>query len=448
MNIQALLNCIFENYIIYISIILVSKYVFLEKGMTGRYGKISYGICLAIILPVSFFLPKGMQANIATLLGAICVIAEISNDSKWAFLRVVPIVGIVNGLLLPIIVLPGKIGAWGTVEEEMYESAVCAVAILLGIVFMIYRKRTAGDSSKQLENRKLDNLEKTLLYFVGVFLLFFSNLVNKPLEIIGRNTEEARQLTYIFVLLGISSFVMTAIVIIIIHVDNKRNHLYNKVADMQYNTIAMMAEIVENRDAETGGHIQRTARYVEIIAKQMKDMGMYPEVITDEYIKNLVTAAPLHDIGKIHVSDVILNKPGRLTKEEYEAIKTHAPEGRKLLSHAQKYFGDFEYLDIAIELAGSHHEWWDGSEKGYPERIAGQEIPLCARIMAVADVFDALTAKRCYKDPMPFNKATNIILEEKGTHFDPDVIEAFIAAIAKIKAELEYFEGLENKAVL
>jgi len=142
----------------------------------------------------------------------------------------------------------------------------------------------------------------------------------------------------------------------------------------------------------------------------------------------MVVAAPLHDIGKIHIPDAVLNKPGKLTEEEFEVMKTHTTAGEELLTHAKAELGESGYLNTAVEMAAYHHEWWNG--KGYPYGISGEEIPLCARIMAVADVFDALTSKRCYKSAMPLEKAYAIIREESGTHFDPAIVEAFFAVTA------------------
>ena len=194
---------------------------------------------------------------------------------------------------------------------------------------------------------------------------------------------------------------------------------------MQSGMITLMADIVENRDDNTGGHIKRTARYVEGIAKELKKRGVYKDILTDEYMKNLVVAAPLHDIGKIHVPDAVLNKPGRLTNEEFDIMKAHTVTGEGLLKHAKEELGEYEYLTMAMEMATYHHEWWNG--KGYPYGISGEKIPLCARIMAVADVFDALISKRIYKDAMPLEKAYAIIREESGTHFEPEIVDAFFA---------------------
>lgn len=230
---------------------------------------------------------------------------------------------------------------------------------------------------------------------------------------------------------SISAFVMTVTIIVLIMQGNKRSFYHEQISNMQSGMIKFMAEVVENRDNNTGGHIRRTAEYVEYIAKELKRQGIYSDILTDKYMNDMVVAAPLHDIGKIHIPDTVLNKPGKLTKEEFEIMKTHSTAGEELLTHAKAELGESGYLEMAVEMAAYHHEWWNG--KGYPYGISGEEIPLCARIMAVADVFDALISKRCYKNAMPLEKAYAIIREESGTHFDPAVAEAFFAASEDIR---------------
>ena len=199
-----------------------------------------------------------------------------------------------------------------------------------------------------------------------------------------------------------------------------------RITRMQDEIIINFAELVEARDEGTGNHIKKTAAYVEAIARQLKKEGVYSDVLSEDYITRLKRSAPLHDIGKIAISDLILNKSGKLTDEEFEIMKTHTTEGWKILHKIMENTGDTmeaEYLKEAVEMAHYHHEKWDGS--GYPTKIKGDEIPLSARIMAVADVFDALVAERVYKKPFTFEKAMAIITEGAGKHFDPKVVEAF-----------------------
>lgn len=207
------------------------------------------------------------------------------------------------------------------------------------------------------------------------------------------------------------------------YVDNVREKS-KQVADMQHNIIVTMADIIESRDMNTGGHIKRTAMYVGIIARKLVEEGHFTDILTDSYIEDMIVAAPLHDMGKIHVPDHILNKNGKLSDEEYMIMKTHASAGKDLLDMASDSLGEFKYLVIAKEMAESHHEWWNGN--GYPDKLAEDNIPLSARIMAVADVFDALVSKRCYKEPMDLDVAFGIIEKETGTHFDPVVGKAFL----------------------
>lgn len=207
------------------------------------------------------------------------------------------------------------------------------------------------------------------------------------------------------------------------------------ISKMQVGLIMVLADVVEGRDDSTGEHIKKTAAYTGIILEQMRKEGKYPDIITDKFIADVVHSAPLHDIGKIHISDVILNKPGKLTDEEYEIMKTHAAYGGDLVKRAMENVPDSDYLNEAVNIARYHHEKWNG--KGYPEGLAGEDIPLSARVMAVADVFDALVSKRIYKPPYSFERAMEIIQNDSGTHFDPSVAEAFIHASDLVRQTAE-----------
>lgn len=197
-----------------------------------------------------------------------------------------------------------------------------------------------------------------------------------------------------------------------------------KITSMQTHMISGLANLIENRDTETGEHISRTSRYVKLIAEHAKEEGVYDDVIDDKFIELLTTLAPLHDIGKIVVSDTILKKPGKLTKEEYEQMKEHAAMGGKVVREVLNGITDESYLSFASDIAMYHHERWDGT--GYPKGLKGEEIPLSARIMAIADVFDALISKRCYKEAIPMDEALEIMKEKSGNHFDPKLIEVFL----------------------
>ncbi len=210
-----------------------------------------------------------------------------------------------------------------------------------------------------------------------------------------------------------------------------------KMTKMQSSLIMVLADMVESRDEETGDHVRKTAAYVGIIGHKMQELGYYKEQMTDNFIDNCVQSAPLHDIGKIAIPDAILNKPGRLTEEEFEVMKTHAEEGRLVIEKAIATMPDADYLEEAKNLAGGHHEKWNGT--GYPKGLAGEDIPLSARIMAVADVFDALVSERCYKPPFDYDKAFSIIEEDAGSHFDPLVADAFLKAREEVLQVAEDF---------
>ncbi|MCR5724284.1 MAG: HD domain-containing protein [Treponema sp.] len=206
---------------------------------------------------------------------------------------------------------------------------------------------------------------------------------------------------------------------------------------MQDGLIITMADMVENRDSDTGAHIQKTAAYVKIIVEGLQKKGYYAQKITPKFMSDVVRSAPLHDVGKINISDGVLNKPGKLTDEEFAIMKTHTTAGKQILENAISTVQGENYLKEARNMAAYHHERWDG--KGYPEGLHGEVIPLSARIMAVADVFDALTSPRVYKPAFPLEKALAILQEGSGTQFDPKCIEVFMDALPEVKTILKKY---------
>lgn len=198
-----------------------------------------------------------------------------------------------------------------------------------------------------------------------------------------------------------------------------------KIIYIQEQTIYGMANLIESRDSDTGEHVKRTSLYAELLGKAAKEAGYHKEIITDGYIEILKKAAPMHDIGKIVVSDSILKKPGKLTEEEFKKIQNHTIAGEKIIREVLSGIESEDYVKIAADIAVSHHERWDGN--GYPYKLKGEEIPLEARIMAIADVFDALVSPRCYKDPFSTDEAFEIISLSRGTHFDPVLTDLFIS---------------------
>ena len=217
-----------------------------------------------------------------------------------------------------------------------------------------------------------------------------------------------------------------------------------EVLAIQDVTILAMATLAETRDLDTGNHIRRTQHYVKALAEKLRTHPRFAGVLTDNYIQMLFKSAPLHDIGKVGIPDRILLKPGRLTPEEFEIMKTHTTLGRDAIEHAEIQLGmPVEFLSTAKEIALSHQEKWDGS--GYPQGLAGEAIPLSARLMAVADVYDALISRRVYKNSVPHEQAVAIIQEGRGVHFDPDITDAFVELQESFRAIAARFADSDDE---
>lgn len=205
-----------------------------------------------------------------------------------------------------------------------------------------------------------------------------------------------------------------------------------EVKALQDVTIMALASLAETRDTDTGNHIIRTQIYVKIIAEKLKTHPKFSAILTDYYIDMICKSAPLHDIGKVGVPDYVLLKKGKLNDEEFEIIKNHASLGKEAIENAEKYLGlKVDFLKFAKEIAYSHQEKWDGT--GYPLGLSGDDIPLSGRIMAIADVYDALVSERIYKDAMTHEEAVEIISSERGTHFDPIIVDVFLEEREEIK---------------
>lgn len=202
-------------------------------------------------------------------------------------------------------------------------------------------------------------------------------------------------------------------------------------------TIFMLAKSVEARDSRAGNHLERMRRYTRALGEHLAELPAYRGLIDGEYLRLLYMTSPLHDIGKISIEDAVLLKPGRLTSDEFETIKQHTIKGAETLEAALAQNPDSVFLKMARDIAVTHHERYDGA--GYPAGLAGDQIPLCGRIVALADVYDALTTKRVYKDAFPHTQARSLIISGSGTQFDPDVVDAFLAAESQFLAIKERF---------
>ena len=278
------------------------------------------------------------------------------------------------------------------------------------------------------------NIIATVLTVTGVFLGQLAAFYMDTLQ------DDNFTVLYDTVLWGIipRAMVLTAVAVIFTMLCERTVSLLSnltaasgKLSRYHEEMVMGFATLVENKDGSTGGHIKRTTMYVKLLAEELKHRGYYEEELTPDYIKNLCMAAPMHDVGKISVPDVILQKPGRLTAEEYERMKQHAESGGKIVQETFGHLGNEQYARTAYEVARHHHEKWNG--KGYPDGLKRKEIPLCARIMAVADVFDAVSEKRCYREAMPLDKCFGIIQEGSGQDFDPVLVEVFLDIRDKVE---------------
>lgn len=200
-----------------------------------------------------------------------------------------------------------------------------------------------------------------------------------------------------------------------------------RILILEQNTIIMLANVIESRDGVTGQHVKKTSAYVDFLIQKMKEKNVYCDKITPTFSDAILRAAPLHDVGKIAISDSILQKKGSLSPEEFELMKKHTIFGGKLIKENMSDVVDKQFVDIAINIAVSHHEHWDGS--GYPNKLCGEKIPLCARIVTIADVFDAMTSKRSYKEQFSIEDTIKIMEKDKGKIFDPVLLEAFTSDI-------------------
>lgn len=217
-----------------------------------------------------------------------------------------------------------------------------------------------------------------------------------------------------------------------------------QLSELQDVAMVAMGALAESRDPETGNHIRRTQRYVKVLAIEVAKHDKYKDFLTPDVITSLYKSAPLHDIGKVGVEDSILLKPGKLTDEEFEEMKRHTTYGRDAIAAAETSIESADnFLIFAKEIAYSHQEKWDGS--GYPEGLAGEDIPLSARLMAVADVYDALISKRVYKPAFPHSKAVSIITEGRGSHFEPLLVDCFLAVVDEFNQVAKDFADKENE---
>ncbi len=262
-----------------------------------------------------------------------------------------------------------------------------------------------------------------IIVFGIILLIIFTGTISDPLKKLKQTAKEVEQGNYNTRCSVVSNDAFGDLADTFNDMITSLNDKTKKIYAIQDSVIRGMAVMVESRDNSTGGHINRTSDCVEVFVNNLRNTEKYAN-LTDSFCKNVIKAAPMHDLGKIAVDDAVLRKPGKFTDEEYEIMKNHSAEGARIVENVLSEVDDLEFKSIAINVAHYHHEKWNGS--GYPEKISGENIPIEARIMAFADVFDALVSKRCYKDSFSYEKAFGIIEESLGTHFDPDLGKVFL----------------------
>ena len=319
------------------------------------------------------------------------------------------------------------------IPDERWKRVLVAVPFVINVIIVLrnlptleYRHGEAGYYSMGISVYTCYAMSALyiLLIFVHVFRRWNSIESHKKTNLI----------TYLLVVTGVTGYQMivpdslissiaTTMLLAGAYV-NQENPAMKELTRYHDEMVMGFATLIESRDSSTGGHVKRTTQYVKLLAEGLKNRGYYAEILTKDYMKNLLKAAPMHDVGKIAVPDAILQKPGRLTPEEFELMKLHAQKGGEIIQESFSRMGNEEFLEMACEIARHHHEKWNG--KGYPDGLKRKEIPLCARIMAIADVFDAVSADRCYRKALPLDTCFEIIQEGSGQDFDPILAEIFL----------------------
>jgi putative two-component system response regulator len=217
-----------------------------------------------------------------------------------------------------------------------------------------------------------------------------------------------------------------------LEIDNVIRERTSQLSRLQDNLVSVLANLIESRDKDTGNHIERTSSYLRILINRIKSRGVYAEEVMEWDVEKMISAARMHDLGKISITDIIMNKPGKLTEDEFSVMKTHAEEGERIINKIIEQTGEGEFLRNAILFAGYHHERWDGN--GYPNKLKGEDIPLQGRIMAIVDAYDALVSKRPYKEALSDEEAVSIIMEKAGIYYDPKLTEVFFEVRNQFKA--------------
>ena len=311
---------------------------------------------------------------------------------------------------------------------------------IVNVLVVVVNMPTLQYYEGEITNYSMGISVYTCFIMVAVYILFTVAIFFSHWKYIESH-KRISIFTYLLVLICITVYQMlhpqallsslcVTIIVLGVYV-NQENPTVEELSRYHNEMVMGFATLVENKDGSTGGHIKRTSLYVKLLAEELRSRGYYKDVLTKDYMKNLCMAAPMHDIGKIAVPDIILQKPGKLTEEEFNTMKLHTVAGGKIIRETFGHLGDEQYAQMAYEVASYHHEKWNG--RGYPQGLKRKEIPICARIMAIADVFDAVSQSRCYRKAMPLEKCFNIIEEGSGQDFEPVLVEVFLDIKDKVE---------------
>lgn len=328
----------------------------------------------------------------------------------------------------------------GEIPSKKWKQLLLHAPFLINVVLVITNIGSLEFREGAYSNYSMGISAYTCFIMVGIYVLMTLFIFLRRWNYIESN-KRASILTFLLAICGITvvqaiypeillTSLVTTLLVIGIYL-NQEDPTLNEISRYHEEMVMSFATLVENKDGSTGGHIRRSTAYVKLLAEEMKARGYYKEILTKDYVQNLCQAAPMHDIGKIGVPDNILKKPARLTEEEFEVIKQHTVNGGRIIEETFGNLGDKEYTKMAYQVARFHHEKWNG--KGYPEGRKEREIPLCARIMAVADVFDAVSEKRCYRDAMSLDQCFAIIKNGSGQDFEPVIANTFLAVRDKVE---------------
>lgn len=393
------------------------------------------------IFPAAMFIYYSMSCLVLTLSAIELVLLVDQKEFRKPFFIILWTILIFYFVMLAITPYTNLLY---TIDENNIYSRGTHFYLILVTQILLY----ADIVTYLLINRKTITRRHSIL--IGSFIFFpqiaqIVQLFNYGISIINAGYSMAFLMMFIHTSRDMEQNLETAEVTL----DEKENELNDKLSEienskvqfikMQNHTIESLSNLVENRDEDTGEHVRRTRAYVELLAIQLMKNGHYSNILTPRYVRFLKRAAPMHDIGKIVVPDAILKKPGRLTHSEFLQMKRHASEGGRIVHEILDGYEDPEYIQITADIATHHHEKWNGT--GYPGKLVGEAIPLSARIMAIADVFDALVSPRVYKSPMSYDEAFQIIEEGIGVHFDPVIAKEFLNIKEKAAAINESYKG-------